>query len=74
MGEDDYQGPATRRPEPPLTDAEIRELRELLEADRRVKWFWAMSRRIAVWTAAAFGALAVSWDALVRAVRHFAGL
>jgi hypothetical protein len=74
MGDEDYHGPGPRRPEPPLTDAELRELRELLLADQRVKWFWAMSRRVAVWTAAAFGALAVTWDALVRAVRHLSGL
>lgn len=67
-------GPYIPPKEPPLTDAELREIRELLEADRRVKWFWATTRRIAVWVAAAFGAVAVTWDALVRAVKHLAGL
>ena len=65
-------GPYVHR-EPPLTDAELREMREMLEADRRVKWFWAVSRRIAVWVAAAFGALIVTWDGLVRVIRHIAG-
>ena len=59
--------------EPPLTDAEIREVREVLEADRRVKWFWATARRIAVWIGAVSAAILVTWEGLVKAIRHIAG-
>jgi len=59
--------------EPPLTDEEIRETREMLVADKRMKWLFAAVRRIAVWVAAGVGALVVTWDALVKAIRHIAG-
>ena len=59
--------------EPPLTDEEIRETREMLVADKRMKWLFAVVRRIAVWVAAGVGALVVTWDALVKAIRHIAG-
>ena len=59
--------------EPPLTDEEIRETREMIVADKRMKWLFAAVRRIAVWVAAGVGALVVTWDALVKAIRHIAG-
>lgn len=60
--------------ERPLTDAEIREIREIMEADRRVKWFWSTARRVAIWVGAVSGALMVMWESLVKAIRHLAGL
>jgi len=59
--------------EPPLTDEEIRETRDMLLADRRMKWLFAAVRRIAVWVAAGVGALVVTWDALVKTLRHIMG-
>lgn len=59
--------------EPPLTDEEIRETRDMLLADRRMKWLFAAVRRLAVWVAAGVGALIVTWDALVKTLRHIAG-
>lgn len=59
--------------EPPLTDEEIRETREMLVADKRMKWLFAAVRRITVWVAAGAGALVVTWDALVKVIRHIAG-
>ena len=59
--------------EPPLTDEEIRETREMIVADKRMKWLFAAIRRIAVWVAAGVGALVVTWDALAKAIRHIAG-
>ena len=59
--------------EPQLTDSELRELRALIEADRRFKWFWATARSVTIWISAAIGALIVGWDALVRLVLHAAG-
>lgn len=59
--------------ERPLTDAEIREIREVLEADRRVKWFWSVTRKIAIWVGAVSAALIVTWEGLVKTIRHIAG-
>jgi len=59
--------------ERPLNDAELRELREMMEADRRLKWFWATTRRIAIWVAAVAGTFSVGWDMVVRLVLHVTG-
>lgn len=59
--------------ERPLSDTELRELREILEADRRMKWFWASARRITIWAAAIAGSISVGWEALVKFVMHIAG-
>lgn len=58
--------------EAPLSDRELRELREIMEADRRVKWFWATTRRVAIWVGAVGGALVVTWEWAVKAIRHIA--
>lgn len=55
--------------ERPLTDAEIREVRAIIEADRRAKWLWATIRTGAIWVAAVLGALVLAWDTLVKILR-----
>ena len=59
--------------ERPLTDAELRDLREVLEADRRMKWVWASARIGAIWIAAVAGTVSLLWDSLVRFVLHIVG-
>ena len=59
--------------EAPLTAAELKELRELMEADRRVKWLWAVIRRTVIWVGAVGGSIAVGWDVLVKVVLHSVG-
>ena len=59
--------------EAPLTAAELKELRELMEADRRVKWLWAVIRRTVIWVSAVGGSIAVGWEVLVKMVLHSAG-
>ena len=59
--------------EPPLTSRERKEIREILEADRRMKWFWAGARRVSIWFAAFAGALSVGWNLLVEFVLHLSG-
>ena len=61
------------REEPPLTSIERKEIREILEADRRMKWFWAGARRVSIWLVAVVGLLSVGWDLLVKFVLHLAG-
>lgn len=59
--------------EAPLTAAELKDLRELMEADRRVKWLWAVIRRTVIWVGAVGGSIAVGWDVLVKMVLHSVG-
>jgi len=73
--QDDIPGkPAMpQRNESPLADGELREIRELMEAERRIKWFWATTRQAAIWAAAVVGMITVGWDMLVRFVLYVAG-
>jgi len=59
--------------ERPFTDAELRELRGVLEADRRMKWLMASARVGAIWIAAIAGTASLLWDSVVRFVLHVAG-
>ena len=59
--------------QPPLTDEEIAEFREILIADKRAKWLGATIRTWAVWIAAVIGGAVVSWDAAVRVIKAMAG-
>lgn len=56
-----------------LTDAEIKEVRELLEANRRMKWLWSSSRKVLIWIAAITGTISVGWETLVKFVLHVTG-
>lgn len=64
-----YRPPAT----PPLTDTEIREVRDMLEADRRVKWFWGKARTMAIWVAAVVGGIMVAWEGFVKLITAAGG-
>lgn len=69
-----YHPPLTpHNHEPEFTDAEKRELRDMLEADRRVKWFWATTRSIAIWIAAVGGGLIMGWEWVVKLVKNAGG-
>lgn len=59
--------------EPPLTDAELKEVRELLESDRRAKWLWSTLRTWSLWLGGVFGAITLTWDSLARVVKSMAG-
>ena len=59
--------------EPPLTNKELKEIRSIIEADIRMKWFWASARSISIWLIAVIGALSIGWDALVKLVLHLVG-
>ena len=65
--------PPLRQHERPLTDEELRELRGILEADRRMKWLMASARIGAIWLAAIFGTVSLIWDSVVRFVLHVVG-
>lgn len=59
--------------QPPLTDAELVELRELLESDRRAKWLWSTLRTWSLWLGGVIGAITLTWDSLARVVKSMAG-
>ena len=62
-----------RNSERPLSDSEIRELRVLMEADRRLKWLWKSIRVTAIWVAAVAGAVSIGWDMLIKLALHLTG-
>lgn len=55
--------------ESPLTDAERRELRELLERDRRATWAWSTARVWSTWIVAVIAMMTVGLDFLKRIVK-----
>lgn len=66
--------PAPQPPhELPLSDKELRDLRHIIEADRRMKWLMASARIGAIWVAAIAGTVSILWDNIVRFVLHMTG-
>ena len=58
----------------PLTDAEIAEVRRIIETDKRRVWLMSGVRSIASWVVVVIGALVVFWDAIARAIKSAAGV
>ena len=59
---------APRLPEQ-LTEAEIVELRRIIESERRMRWLWASMRNVAVWIVAIITGVTVGYQALIDIVR-----
>lgn len=57
----------------PLSDKEILELRQIIEADKRAKWLGATIRTWAIWLAAVIGGATVFWDAAERVLKAIIG-
>jgi hypothetical protein len=66
-------GPPAPPHELPLSDKELRDLRHIIEADRRMKWLMASARIGAIWIAAIAGTVSILWDNIVRFVLHMTG-
>jgi hypothetical protein len=60
--------------EDPLTDVEIRAFRELLESERRAKWFWALSRSVAVWILAVTTGFVAFYDSVAAMINRIFGI
>lgn len=58
----------------PLTEAECREIRRIIESDGRARWFWATARTWAVWVAAVVGGLTLGWDFVKKILRAATGV
>ena len=56
-----------------LTEAEVSELREMLEEERRAKWLWSSIRVWAVWVAAVVGGTTIFWDSATRVLKAIVG-
>jgi hypothetical protein len=53
----------------PLSDDEIREVREVIEQQRRYHWLAGLVRNTAAWIAVVIGAVILMWDSFKNAVR-----
>lgn len=56
-----------------FTEQELKELRELLETERRVKWLRSTIRNILVWMVGVVGGLTFLWQSLKDAVSGLTG-
>lgn len=56
-----------------LSDEELKEIRDMLQSERRVRWLWSSVRVWSIWIAGVFTALAVSWDFVINIVKHAVG-
>jgi len=52
--------------EPPLTDDELKAIRETIEQDKRAKWLWASIRLWCTWIAAASGFAILIFEAIFK--------
>lgn len=55
--------------EPALTDEERRELRRIIEENRRMEWLGTIIRKTAAWIAVVVGAMVLLWDQFVRVIK-----
>lgn len=62
-------GPPVNR----LTRSEIKEVREMLEADRRARWAWSTGRIWAAWLAGAIVGIYGLYDTLEKLLRRLSG-
>jgi hypothetical protein len=58
----------------PLTEDELKAFREMLEADRRAKWFWALSRSIAIWIVAVTTGFVAFYDSVAAMLNRAFGI
>lgn len=56
-----------------LTRSEIRELRSILESERRMRWFWSTSRIWAAWLTGTIVATYSLYDTLEKFLKRIFG-
>lgn len=56
-----------------LSEEEIKEIRRIIENDKRARWLWASMRNIAVWIVAVIGGVSIAYESLGNAIKHLAG-
>lgn len=56
-----------------LTDEEVKELRRIIESEKRMRWLWASLRNLAVWIVAIITAVTVGYGAIGDFIKHFSG-
>tara|TARA_R110000851_G_scaffold325604_1_gene493716 strand:- start:30695 stop:30880 length:186 start_codon:yes stop_codon:yes gene_type:complete len=57
----------------PLSEEEVAAVRLIIETDKRRVWLMSNIRSIASWIVIVLGGIAVSWDAIQRAVKSMLG-
>jgi hypothetical protein len=56
-----------------LTDAELAEVRRIIETDKRRMWLMSGVRSVASWVVVVIGAAVVFWDVIARTIRSAVG-
>jgi len=64
--------PDNKAPRYPLTDKEVREIREHLEQRRRMKWLWDSMVLVAKWLTIMIAGIWAAQEALARFIRSLA--
>jgi len=64
---------ADEQKERPLSDEELRQVRALIEKDKRVLWLWTSLRTYAMWISAVVLGGGVALDFFKRIVKSLAG-
>lgn len=64
---------ADERQEPPLSDEELKAMREMIKQDERARWVWSSIRLWSMWLAATVGGLTLTYDTIIRAIRSAVG-
>lgn len=63
---------ADENKERPLSDEELKYVRNLIEKDKRIAWLWGSLKTYAVWVSAVVLGLGVSFDTLRKFVQYLA--
>ena len=53
----------------PLTDDELKLVREIIEKDKRWRWLATGMRNVAAWIVAILAALTIGWDWFVKIIK-----
>jgi|TARA_R110000772_G_scaffold257877_1_gene374865 hypothetical protein len=57
----------------PLTDAELAEVRRIIETDKRRVWLMSNIRSSASWIVVVVGSVVLFWDSFVKVIKNAAG-
>jgi len=50
----------------PLSERELKDVRAMIEQDKRVAWLWSTIRTWATWVTAVGAAIVIGWDSFKR--------
>lgn len=56
-----------------LTEEELKEIRAMLEEERRAKWLWSSIRIWSIWIVGVIGCITLMWDSMGRVLKAIVG-